>query len=139
MFKEGFKLINWNTVQFVRSLVIVLLKTFLINPIYRLLMFLPIFVLFLIHDCEIKPYKNIYLNLLQILSTTSLLLLTGCNMINAVSYMVDITGVPGMNTTVTIIGYLENLLLAALLPAWLITCIVCSSFEKKKRKNKPDW
>ena len=136
MFKPGFKLIDWNTVQFARSLVIVLSKKFLINPIYRLLIFLPIFLLFVIHDNRAMPYKNNYLNVLQILSTTSLLLLTGCNLVNAFSYMEDITGIPGMNNVVTIIGYMEYVLLVALLPAWLITCKLWSLFEKKKIKYK---
>ena len=68
----------------------------------------------------------------------SFLLITGCNLVNAFSYMDDITGIPGMDNAVTIIGYLENVLLAALLPAWLITCAVWASFEKKKRKHKSD-
>ena len=92
--------------------------------------------LFLVHDGKAMPYKNNYLNLLQILSTTSLLLLTGCNLVNAFSYMINITGVPGMNNAVTIIGYTENVLLAALLPTWLITCKVLALFEEKKRKYK---
>ena len=58
-------------------------------------------------------------------------------MINAFSYMNDITGMPGINYAVAIIGYMENVLLAALLPAWLITCAVWASFEKTKRKYKP--
>ena len=68
----------------------------------------------------------------------SLLLLTGCNKINAFSYMNDITGVPDMNDVVTIIGYMENVLLIALLPAWLITCKIWTLFENKKRKYKQD-
>ena len=138
MFKPGFKLIDWNTVQFVRSLIIVLFKTFLINPIYRLLVFSPIFLLFVIHDNRAMPYKHNYLNVLQILSTMSLLLLTGCNLVNAFSYMEDITGIPGMNNVVAIIGYTENVLLVVLLPAWLITCKLCTLLEKKKRKYKQD-
>ena len=59
-------------------------------------------------------------------------------MINAVSYMDDITGVPGMNNAITILGYIEIILLAALLPVWLITCKVWALLENMKRKHKRD-
>ena len=59
-------------------------------------------------------------------------------MINAVSYMDDITGVPGMNNAITILGYIEIILLAALLPVWLITCKVWALLEKMNRKYKRD-
>ena len=101
-------------------------------------MFLPIFVVFLLHDNRAMPYKNNYLNVLQILSTMSLLLLTGCNLVNAFSYMEDITDIPGMNNVVAIIGYMENVLLVGLLPAWLVTCKVWTLFEKKREKYKQD-
>ena len=100
--------------------------------------FLPIFVLFNIHDCRAMPYKNNYLNLLQILSTLSLLFIATCNLVNAFAYMADITGIPGITVVMDVLGYVENIITIALIPLWLIVLEIWKPSEKKKSKDKQD-
>ena len=139
MFKSDCSLISWNVVQLLRGVIIVVLKTFLINPIYRLLLFILLFALFLLHDRSVMPFKSNSLNLLQILSSISLLSISLCNLVSAFSCMVDITGVPYMNITVDVLGYIEKILFFALIPVWLLLWEVWKKFEKKKRKKKQAW
>ena len=138
MYKAEYKFICWNTVRLLRMLVIVMLETFFINPIHRLLIVSPIFVIFLIHDINARPFKSIRLNLLQILSSACLLLIVLCNVVFAFSYMSDITGIPDMNITVNILMYIEYLLLVILLPIWFVIWKVCTSLGNTKEKDKQD-
>lgn len=138
MFHSEYTLISWNVVLLLRGLTIVILKTSVINPIYRLLAFLPVFSLFIVHDRSAMPFKSNPLNLLQVLSSLSLNLLTACNLVSAFSYMADITGIPGMDIIIDGLGYLEKILFCGLIPVWLVIWKVWRRLEKKKRKKKKD-
>ena len=138
MFKSEDKFLNWNVVQLFRSVLIVILKTFVINPIYRLLMFIPAFVIFLLHDVIAMPYKCNSLNLLQILSTVSLLFITTCNLINAIAYMIDISSIRNINVVMDTLGYIETIISIAFIPAWLIILELLKPSGKKKRKDKQE-
>lgn len=129
--KSNYKLISWHGVHFLRCLVIVVLKTFLINPILRSLIFLAMFLLFLLHDIVTMPFKKDSLNLLQILMTSSFFLLSGFNFFNAFSYMGDVTNIPYFVITIEILGYLEIMLLLGLVPLWLVTWKIWIWLEQK--------
>ena len=101
-------------------------------------MFIPAFVIFLLHDGIAMPYKCNSLNLLQILSTVSLLFITTCNLINAIAYMIDISSIQNINVVMDALGYIETIISIAFIPAWLIILELLKPSGKKKRKDKQE-
>ena len=67
LFKTNGKDVRWPIVQLYRNLLVVLVSTFILNPLYRLLAPIPVFLMFVIHDKERDPYKHPFLNQLQTL------------------------------------------------------------------------
>ena len=133
MFRSDGNFLNWNVVQLLRSLLVVVLKTFVINPVYRLLIFIPVFGVFLLHDSRTMPFKNHSLNFLQISSTLSLLLITTCNLVNAFAYMNDISGIPDITVVMDVLGYVETIISIAFIP---VSLIVLSYGNHRKKQNE---
>ena len=66
LFREDSEGIRWPVVQLYRNFLIVFIDVFMRNPIYKTIGFLPVFVLFLVHDRNRTPFKHPYLNILQV-------------------------------------------------------------------------
>ena len=84
------------------------------------------------------PFKCNALNWLHILSTIPLGLLSICNILPAVSYMTDISGIPNMEVVIDVMRYMEMTLLIALPPVWLLVWKMSEKFDNRKRKEKHD-
>ena len=78
LFKENDRVVRWPIIQLYRNLLIVALNTFILNPIYKTVAVIPVFVAFIVHDCLRKPFKHVYLNNLQILTSVCLLIISVC-------------------------------------------------------------
>ena len=98
---------SWKTLKLYRHLVIVIIRTFIINPVYRSITFLPLLIIILLQDKYTHPYKSRYLNILQVSSSTCLLLVLGCN--TDFSFLAESFGilVPYMDTVVKVLTYME--------------------------------
>ena len=115
--------LGWQIVQLYRSFAITFLSIFIINPIYRQLTYAAIFLVFIVHDRNREPYKHPYLNLLQCLTCRCLLLVLLCNVIPAMSYLVNVQTIPSIYEVVRMLGMLELVIFAVVplsLPIWKI-------------------
>ena len=131
-------LINWRVVLLIRSLAISAIKTFFINPVFRLVLIFPIFGVCLIHDTKAMPFKHRALNGLQIWFSFCLLVLTMCNEVSAFSYMNDISGIPGIDEFVNILNYVKNMLIFLPLPLWMVGWGIWTKTVNKGGKGKQD-
>ena len=104
--------LSWQVVQFYRTFTINIITIFVTNPLYRSIVFAPVLLIFLVHDGYRQPYKNIYLNQLQSLSSRCLLLVLTCNVVASASYMVDVTFIPGLDVVVGVLSVVEMMLYA---------------------------
>ena len=105
---------RWPVIQLYRNLFIVVLSIFILNPFYRSLAFLLMFLCFLLHDWHRMPYKHPYLNIVQATSSGGLLLITACNIPSSISFMGDLTLVPNMMFVLELLETFEMCLYAVL-------------------------
>ena len=111
--------------------------TFVINPVYRTLAFLPVLLGFVVHDIIRQPYKDSYLNTLQSLSSGCLVLVLGCNVVSSVSFMLDVTTIPLIYFAVDVLAIIEMILYGIVpvsLPLWLLYTLI----KKKRNIQKKD-
>ena len=133
LFKEDDRAIRWPVIQLYRNLLVAVLTTFILNTIYRSVVLLVVFGFFNLHDAYRKPFKHVYLNHLQVLTSTCLLFINGFNIVPSVSIFFDLLVISGMEHAMKVLKYLELELLAIVplsLPAWKL-------WEKiNKKRNK---
>ena len=125
--------------QFYRTFVISVLTTFIINPVYRQAAFLLTLVLFVVHDRYRKPYKNSFLNTVQLFSSLCLLLVLGCNSLAAYSKMVTVTQIPLVFTAKEILHKVEMIVYACVpltFPLWKIIIMVTARRAGRGRGKK---
>ena len=113
LFKEHEKYLRWPVVQLYRNFIVVIMNIFILNPIYRTVCFIPLFLFFLVHDRWRKPYKHPYLNLLQCLSSGCLLVVSVCNIPSSYAVMGESMNIPHMAVVVTVLQYVEMVVYAA--------------------------
>ena len=124
---EQYNSIGWTNVQYYRTFSLTFVTIFITNPVYRHLALLPILLTFVVHDRCRMPYKNTYLNYLNIMVSACLVLILGCNAIASMSYIVDITGTPYIFLALDVVDYAELILYAAApgtFIAWKIWTII---------------
>ena len=100
---------------------------------YKTVALIPVFIAFVVHDGFRKPFKHVYLNYLQILTSVCLLATSVCNVLPAFSLIFDVMVVSAMGDILKALKYLELTLLAIVplsLPAWKLLERV-----KEKRGN----
>ena len=90
-----------------------------------------VFGLFLVHDRHRLPYHHPYLNLLQILSSVSLLVVTACNNPAAFSAIFDIMAVPHMAGVVAMLQLVEVVVYVAL----PLSIVLWKVWEKVKLRS----
>ena len=119
IFNDNDCLLRWPVVQCYRNLLIVVLNIFILNPILKSLLLIPVLIIFITHDFLRLPYKHNYLNLLQVLSSASLLVINGCNIPASFSVAFDLTTVPVMENALPALIYIE-LVMVSIVPLSLI-------------------
>ena len=121
LFKCDGKGMRWSTVQLYRNLIVVMLDTFVVNPVIKTLCFLVSFVGFFIHDGYRTPFKHPYLNQLQRLTSLALFLITICCNPASFSTVGNILAVPTMDVFLTVLRYFEKslyIIVPMSLPVW---------------------
>ena len=135
VFRKHNHLISWPVVQLYRNFVVAAVKTFIIDPMYRSLTFLPIFCLFFVHDRSAKPFLNKSVNVLQTSSTVCLTMIVICNMIFSFSlYMPKIDTIPHMDTVLTVLSYVESIVYF-IFPLMLPISIVWRNYTMKEKEE----
>ena len=125
--------------QLYRNFTVVVLNTYILNPIYRTVVFIPVFGLFLYHDRHRKPYKHPYLNALQCLSSGCLLVVAACNIPPSIIVMTNAMSIPLMKNVVMVLQYVEMLTYGVVpvsLIGWEIWERWLSPNKNNKRKTK---
>ena len=129
---------GWTVVQFYRTFGIAALNTFIVNPVYRLMAYTALIMVFIVHDIIRKPYKDEYLNFLQALTSCSLVVIVLCNMIPAMSFLVDVRSVPSIQQVVNALEVVE-LIIYALVPLSLLMWHLNIFIDRKCRTVKEEW
>ena len=135
LFDVESKGIRWNIIQLYRMLIIVLIDTFVLNPVFKSSWFCVIFVGFSYHDRERMPFKHPFLNQLQRLTSACLFLVTVCSNPSAFSSVGDIRAVPYMDIFLTFLRYFELFLYVVVvlaLPWWKLWEKYCHHQEQKR-------
>ena len=138
LFDEKSKGIRWGVVQLYRMLAIVLINTIVLNPIFKCLWFIALFVAFFYHDGRRTPFKHPFLSSLQRLTSACLFLVTLCNTPSAFSSVGDITAVPNMNICLAVLRYFELILYGIVLlafPTWKILEKYHERVESRKKNS----
>ena len=107
LFSAESKGIRWPVIQLYRMLVVVLIDTVVLNPVFKSLWFFIIFGVFYVHDRDKMPFKNHFLNNLQRLTSACLFVINICSNPSAFSSVGNISAVPHMDICLTFLRYFE--------------------------------
>ncbi|XP_057306227.1 uncharacterized protein LOC130644581 [Hydractinia symbiolongicarpus] len=129
------KRINWEAILVVRRLVFVAVSIFVINPLSRLYLMLPLLVFVLLLHWYVKPYHSDRMNLTETVSILLLLILTTVNLFWACDYMSPLTSIAQYDSIVTALGYVEHLIYMSPFIALLLFC-ACGLIQKLWRCTK---
>ena len=111
VYRQKYDILSWPVVHLYRSLIIAAIKTFFVNPIYRTLMFLLLFFIFVLHDRSAKPFKNKNMNILHSSCTICLTFIVMCNLLFAFTlYLPKIYTIDGIDTVLKLLSYIENIM-----------------------------
>ena len=126
---------RWPIIQLYRNLLVAALNTFIMNTVYRSMVLFPIFMLFAFHDALRNPFEHVYLNYLQMLTSTCLLFINACNLVPSISIVFDVMVLLAMGDILRALRYLELALLAIVplsFPAWKL----CERIAGKRAKKE---
>ena len=135
LFCQNNRFLNWQCVQFYRTIAMNIATIFITNPVYRFLSLVPILSVFYAHDRSRCPYKNDHLNRLQAFSTLCLLFILVCNLVASVSFIADISMVNNVSSAVRICSIVEIMLYGLVplyFPIWKVWDIVITIRRKKR-------
>ena len=139
LFSHQEQTLNWQTIQFYRTIVMNIASTFVTNPLYRLLLLAPVLCTFFVHDRIRQPFKDVHLNRIQAISSGCLLLVLLCNLLSSFSFMADISMVDSVTLVVKICNIMEMMLYVLVplyLPVWKICDFIVLRREKKQHKGQ---
>ena len=140
LFNTESKGVRWPIIQLYRMLIIVLVRIIVLNPIFKSSLFSVMFLCFVVHDWYRMPFKHLFLNHLQRLTSVCIFLVNLCSVPSAFSSVGDINTVPNMDIYLAVLKYFELVLYMIIfmsLPAWNIwKKYICLQFQKCKPDNK---
>lgn len=116
--------INWESVVIVRRLLIAVICNFVINPVARMMLTIPLLLSYLVHHLYVSPYRSKFLNHLETISLSFLLIINVENLFFAFLYMNDQSSVPGINAITSICVWIQNIILAAPLVIIIVIVVV---------------
>ena len=90
LFQDDDRAVRWPIIQLYRNLLVAAMNTFILNPIYKTVAVIPVFLAFVVHDCFRKSFKHVYLNYLQIMTSVCLLVISVCNVLPANSTIFEV-------------------------------------------------
>ena len=129
--------IHWPTVQLYRNFLVVILNSLILNPIYRSITFIPLFLVFLRHDCTRMPYKHPFLNQLQALSSSCFLVISACNFPASIVIMTNAMSVPFMGIVILALQYLE-MTIYAVVPLYLVAWALWTHCDRREMNSKEE-
>ena len=135
LFKEDDAAMRWPVIQLYRNLLVAVLTTFILNSIYRSVILIPLFLIFTVHDALRKPFHNIYLNYLQIMTSACLLTINACNILPSFSIIFDLSVLSAMGDIQRAQKYLE-LVILAIVPLTFPTWLLWERIQERKVKKQ---
>ncbi|XP_057293749.1 uncharacterized protein LOC130622314 [Hydractinia symbiolongicarpus] len=114
--------INWESVVIVRRLLIAVICNFVMNPVARMMLTIPLLLSYLVHHLYVSPYRSKFLNHLETISLSFLLIINVENLFFAFVYMNDQSSVPGINAITKVCVWIQHIILTA--PFLIIIVIV---------------
>ena len=137
LFNDDGRGIRWPVIQLYRNLLVAVLNNFVLNPIYRSMAFIPVFLFFALQDRHRMPFKNMFLNYLQIFTSASLLIINTCNTPASISKVFDLMAVSGMTEVIRALKYVEFVTLAMVpmsLIVWKLWQFILTKRQSKKNE-----
>ncbi|XP_057315396.1 uncharacterized protein LOC130656536 [Hydractinia symbiolongicarpus] len=116
--------INWESVVIVRRLLIAAICNFVMNPVARMMLTIPLLLFYLVHHLYVSPYRSKFLNHLETISLSFLLIINVENLFFAFLYMNDQSSVPGINAITNICVWINYIILTAPLLIFVVLAIV---------------
>ena len=108
VYRQKHQILSWPVLQLYRSLFVAAIKSFVINPIYRTLMFLLAFFIFVLHDRSAKPFKNKNMNILHASCTICLSFIAMCNlMFSFTLYVPKVYDIDNISTVLKMLSIVE--------------------------------
>ena len=89
----------------------------------------------MLHDRDRMPYKHSYMNLLQCLSSSCLVIISACNIPASMSVMTNSMSVPFMKTVVVALTYTE-MVMYAIVPLSLLGWKVWEKYTSFKLSRR---
>ena len=134
LFVSDNKGMRWPIVQLYRNLLVVVIDTFVLSPVFKTLWFMAIFMSFLIHDWHRMPFKHPYLNHLQRLTSVSLFLVNLCSNPSSFSSIGNIMSVRNMGSCLTALRYTTiglYILVPLSFPLWKVWML----YKRKQQRS----
>eukprot|EP00794_Sanderia_malayensis_P009681 gene9681-10668_t len=119
----------WPGIMLIRRLIIIMLSTFINNPVTRIYTMLFACLLFLIHNLLCLPYKSSAMNILETVSSATLVLICSMNLFFAYSYVSNIAPEDADSRVSLLFDFVEATILA-IVPALLIIVILLALVSK---------
>lgn len=103
--------INWEVTILFRRFVLTALCVYIINPVSRMLILLPILLMFILHHLYILPFCTPLLNRMETVSLSLLLYLGVADLFWAINYMNDLTKMPAHQVISVALSWTEDIIL----------------------------
>lgn len=107
--KDGNGFIDWETIVLVRRIIITGLCVYIINPVLRMLIMLPVLFSFFLHHLYTKPFRSKFLNHMETTSMSLLLLFNAMDLFWAFYYINDLTGMPDVIMIGIVLAWIEDI------------------------------
>ena len=111
----------WESVLLTRRLVLIVIRTFVLNIAVRLYLMLLFSILFLAHQVRVQPFSGTILNYAESASLLMLVLICGINTVPAYNYSYPLSVSPFSNELTTAFFKIETAL-ALLFPVTIVFC-----------------
>ena len=104
------KKLSWESVLIGRKLMLIFVKTFIMNTFIKLLVMLLFTVLFVVHHATMQPFSNPILNHVETCSLVMLTVICALNVIPAYNYTYPLSAAPFSETASKIFSHIETTL-----------------------------
>ena len=120
----------WQSVQIARRLVLITVKTFLVNMVVKLFVMLLLTAFFTIHHLKVQPFSNSILNHVETGSLLMLAVICGTNILPAYNYMYPLSVSPFSRELIGTFTNIETtlVLLFPLAVGCCLTVLLCVRF-----------
>lgn len=103
--------INWEVVILFRRIIVTALCIYIVNPVIRMMILLPILFSFILHHLYVLPFCSQFLNRVETASLSLLLFFNVSDLFWAINYMNDLTQIPAYGVITAVLSWTEDIIL----------------------------